>query len=221
MRMRLFYLFILPLTSISTFAQELVQPLFKLVPNKETGITFANIIRESPGLNIITYEYLYNGGGVGLGDFNNDGLTDIYFSGNMQPGRLYLNKGNFKFEDITSKAGVGGKKGWKTGVSIADVNGDGLQDIYICYSGPVDKKERTNELYINNGNLTFTEKAATMGIADSGYSTQSVFFDYDRDNDLDLFVINHNNKNLRNFDAAFIKKMVDPDAGDRLYKNDN
>lgn len=139
----------------------------------------------------------------------------------MQPGKLYLNKGNLKFEDITSKAGVGGKIGWKTGVSIADVNGDGLQDIYLCYSGPLDKEKRTNELFINNGNLTFTEKAAQMGVADSGYSTQAVFFDYDRDGDLDLFVINHNNKNLRNFDASFVKKMVDPDAGDRLYRNDN
>jgi hypothetical protein len=106
-------------------------------------------------------------------------------------------------------------------VSIADVNGDGLQDIYLCYSGPLDQEKRTNELYINNGDLTFTEKAASMGVADAGYSTQAVFFDYDRDNDLDLFVINHNNKNLRNFDAAFVKKMVDPDAGDRLYRNDN
>src|SRR4030095_9519502 len=221
MRMRLFYLFIFLLTSTSTFAQELLQPLFKLVPAAETGITFANVLKESPLLNIITYEYFYNGGGVGLGDFNNDGLIDIYLSGNMVPGKLYLNKGNLKFEDITSRAGVGGKRGWKTGVSIADVNGDGWQDIYLCYSGPLEPEQRTNELFINNGNLTFTEKAAKMGVADSGYSTQAVFFDYDRDNDLDLFVINHNNKNLRNFDAAFVKKMIDPDAGDHLYRNDN
>jgi len=220
MRIRFLCQLLFTLYPVFTFAQRLT-PVFKPVPNNEMGINFANVVKESSGLNIITYEYFYNGGGVGLGDFNNDGLIDIYFTGNVQPAQLLLNKGNFKFEDITSKAGVKGKKGWKTGVSIADVNGDGLLDIYVCYSGPVDKKERTNELYINNGNLTFTEKAATMGIADSGYSTQSVFFDYDRDNDLDLFVINHNNKNFRNFDASFIKKMVDPDAGDRLYKNDN
>ena len=132
--------------------------LSKPVPNKETGINFANVVKESPTLNIISYEYFYNGGGVGLGDFNNDGLIDIYFSGNLQPGKLYLNKGNFKFEDITSKAGVGGKRGWKTGVSIADVNGDGLLDIYLCYSGPLDREQRTNQLFINNGDLTFTEK---------------------------------------------------------------
>ncbi|MGI8635963.1 MAG: VCBS repeat-containing protein, partial [Segetibacter sp.] len=207
--------------SFSAFAQKPQPTLFQPVPGIETGINFANIVKETAGLNIISYEYFYNGGGVGLGDFNNDGLIDIYFSGNMQPGKLYLNKGNWKFEDITSKAGVGGKRGWKTGVSIADVNGDGLQDIYLCYSGPLNKEQRTNELYINNGDLTFTEKAGKMGVADSGYSTQAVFFDYDRDNDLDLFVINHNNKNLRNFDASFVKKMIDSDAGDRLYRNDN
>jgi hypothetical protein len=204
-----------------SIAQQPATPFFKSVPNNESGINFANILKESPTLNIITYEYFYNGGGVGLGDFNNDGLTDIYFSGNMQPARLYLNKGNWKFEDITAKAGVGGKRGWKTGVSIADVNGDGFLDIYLCYSGPLDRSQRTNELYINNGNLTFTEKAAQMNVDDSGYSTQAVFFDYDRDNDLDLFVINHNNKNFQNFDASFVKKMVDADAGDRLYRNDN
>ena len=219
--MRKSFLLIFTLFSVLSFAQSLPQVLFKPVPNNEVGITFANVVKESSELNIITYEYFYNGGGVGLGDFNNDGLIDIYFSGNLQPGKLYLNKGNWKFEDITAKAGVTGKKGWKTGVSIADVNGDGFLDMYICYSGPVEKKERTNELYINNGNLTFTEKAAIMGVADSGYSTQAAFFDYDRDNDLDLFVINHNNKNFRNFDASFVKKIVDADAGDRLYRNDN
>lgn len=194
---------------------------FKSLPSTETGVTFANVLKETPSLNIIAYEYFYNGAGVGVGDFNNDGLPDLYFSGNMQPARLYLNRGNFKFEDITSKAGVGGKRGWKTGVSIADVNGDGWQDIYLCYSGPLDRNQRANELFINNGNLTFTEKAGAMGVADSGYTTQAVFFDYDRDNDLDLFVVNHNNKNLRNFDVAFVKKMIDPEAGDRLYRNDN
>lgn len=221
MKKGLLYLYILFFMSFSAVAQKPPPALFKSVPNIETGINFSNVVKESPGLNIITYEYFYNGGGVGLGDFNNDGLIDIYFSGNMQPARLYLNKGNWKFEDITFKAGVGGKRGWKTGVSIADVNGDGLQDIYLCYSGPLEKEQRKNELYINNGNLTFSEKAAAMGVADAGYSTQSVFFDYDRDDDLDLFVVNHNNKNLRNFDASFVKKMVDPDAGDRLYRNDN
>jgi hypothetical protein len=221
MKKRLLYLSIYLFNSLLSPGQNPPPTFFKPVPANESGINFANILKESPSLNIITYEYFYNGGGVGLGDFNNDGLVDIYFSGNMQPARLYLNKGNLKFEDITAKAGVGGKKGWKTGVSISDVNGDGWLDIYLCYSGPLDRELRTNELFINNGNLTFTEKAAQLGVADSGYSTQAAFFDYDRDNDLDLFVLNHNNKNLRNFDASFVKKMVDSDAGDRLYRNDN
>src|SRR5688572_24678579 len=213
----------LPILLLPLFvlAQTPRKTLFRPLSANESGVNFSNTLRESPVLNIITYEYYYNGGGVGLGDFNNDGLTDIYFSANMQPGKLYINKGNMKFEDITAKAGVSAKRGWKTGVSIADVNGDGFQDIYLCLSGPVDRERRTNQLYINNGNLTFTEKAAVMGVSDSGYSTQSVFLDYDRDNDLDLFVLNHNNKNLRNFDASFVKKMIDPDAGDRLYRNDN
>ena len=214
------YLLLLLFMSCLAFAQKPTPTLFKTLSATETGVNFGNVLRESPGLNIITYEYFYNGGGVGLADFNNDGLVDIYFSANMQPARLYLNKGNLQFEDITTKAGVAGKRGWKTGVSIADVNGDGMLDIYLCYSGPLDEDQRKNELFINNGDLTFTESAGKMGVADPGYSTQSVFFDYDRDNDLDLFVINHNNKNLRNFDAAFVKKMVDPDAGDRLYRND-
>ncbi len=221
MKKRFLYLLLFFCALSDVSAQNRVSTFFKKVPKEKTGISFANMLKESPALNIITYEYFYNGGGVGLADFNNDGLVDIYFSGNMQPGKLYLNKGNLQFEDITAKAGVAGKQGWKTGVSIADVNGDGLPDIYLCYSGPVDRDKRTNQLYINNGNLTFTEKAGEMGVADSGFSTQAVFFDYDRDGDLDLFVINHNNKNLRNFDASFVKKMIDADAGDRLYRNDN
>jgi enediyne biosynthesis protein E4 len=196
-------------------------PVFKPMPASETQVSFANMLKETPNLNIITYEYYYNGGGVALGDFNNDGLVDLFLTANMLPSRLYLNKGNFKFEDITAKAGVQGKKGWHTGASLADVNGDGFLDIYVCYSGPLESEQRTNELFINNGNLTFSEKAREYGVNDAGYSTQAVFFDYDRDNDLDLFVINHNNKNLRNFDASIMKKMIDADAGDRLYRNDN
>src|SRR5688572_32329592 len=206
---------------LSVFSQTPRNTQFRSVPASESGVNFTNTLKEFPGLNIITYEYFYNGGGVGLGDFNNDGLIDIYLSSNMSPGKLFLNKGNLKFEDITAKAGVAAKKGWKTGVSIADVNADGFQDIYLNYSGPVERDKRLNQLFINNGNLTFTDKAKEMGVTDSGFSTQSVFFDYDRDNDLDLFVLNHNNKNLRNFDASFVKKMVDKDAGDRLYRNDN
>ncbi|MGZ8559557.1 MAG: FG-GAP repeat domain-containing protein [Chitinophagaceae bacterium] len=169
MKKGLLYLYILFFSFFSAFSQKPVPAFFKAVPNNESGVNFANFLKESPDLNIISYEYFYNGGGVGLGDFNNDGLTDIYLSGNMQSGKLYLNKGNWKFEDITSKARVGGKRGWKTGVSIADVNGDGWLDIYLCYSGPLDKEQRTNEVFINNGNLTFSEKATRRRGCYRGY----------------------------------------------------
>jgi hypothetical protein len=208
------FLWFLPIKNIG-------QTIFKRVDPIQSGIVFNNNVPESENLNIITYEYFYNGGGVAIADFNNDGLEDIYFTANLAPNRLYQNLGNWQFKDITNTAKVAGKKGWKTGVSIADVNGDGWLDIYVCYSGDVEPEMRKNQLFINNHNLTFTEKAESMGIADAGHTTQAAFFDYDRDGDLDLFVLNHNIKNLRNFDAAFVKKMVDPDAGDRLYRNDN
>jgi hypothetical protein len=202
-----------------SFSQQL--PVFTNLPSATTGVKFQNKLVETATQNIITYEYFYNGGGVAAGDFNNDGLIDLYFTSNQQPNKLYLNKGNFQFDDITKSAGVAGRPGWKTGVSVADVNGDGLLDIYVCYSGDVEPSKRANQLFINNGNLTFTDRAKEMGIADEGYTTQAAFFDFDRDGDLDLYVMNHNIKNLRNFDAAFVKKMVDPDAGDRLYENVN
>ena len=218
---QVFYLFVFPLLALLQIQQAAAQPLFKSLPADSTGISFQNRIVESPGVNIITYEYFYNGGGVGTGDFNNDGLTDIYLTGNMSPNKLYLNKGNFRFEDITKSAGVAGRVGWKTGVSVADVNGDGLLDIYVCYSGDLDSTQRANQLFINNGDLTFTDKAKQMGVADMGYSTHAALFDMDRDCDLDLYVLNHNIKNLRNFDAAYVKKMTDPFAGDHLYLNNN
>jgi hypothetical protein len=145
----------------------------------------------------MTYQYLYNGGGVAAGDIDNDGLTDLFFTGNMVPNRLYLNKGKLRFNDITETAGVSGRKQWKTGASMADVNGDGLLDIYVCYSGPGTDAERKNELYINNGNdkegvVSFTESAAKYGLDAPGtFTTQVVFFDMDKDGDLDLFMVNH------------------------------
>ncbi|MCC6725390.1 MAG: VCBS repeat-containing protein [Saprospiraceae bacterium] len=197
------------------------KPLFTAVPPEQSGVVFDNKLVESPAQNIITYEYFYNGGGVALADFNNDGLIDLYFTSNQQPNQLYFNRGNWHFEDVTKTAGVAGSSGWKTGVTVADVNADGWLDIYVCYSGDVPPERRKNQLFVNNANGTFTDKAEAMGVADAGYSTQAAFFDYDRDGDLDLFVINHNIRNLKNFDAAFVKKMVDADAGDRLYQNNN
>lgn len=203
----------------SNLALAQAQPLFTALPVSATGITFQNTLPETPALNIITYEYYYNGGGAGAGDFNNDGLTDLYFTSNIGPNKLYLNKGGFQFEDISKKAGVEGKKGWTTGVSVADVNGDGWLDIYVCYSGNLAPDKRRNQLFINNGDGTFTDKAAEMGLDDPGHSTMAAFFDMDRDGDLDAYILNHNVKQFRNFDAAFMKSQVDPDAGDRLYEN--
>src|SRR6476469_4154408 len=185
--------------------------LFQKLPGDQTGIRFNNKLVESPQQNIITYEYFYNGGGVAAADFNKDGLIDLFFTSNQQPDKLYLNKVNWVFEDISRQAGVEGKAGWKTGVTVADVNGDGYPDIYVNYSGNVERAARKNQLYINNKNLTFSERGEEFGVADEGYSTQSVFFDFDRDGDLDLFVMYHNIKNLRNFDASFVKKMIDDD----------
>ena len=151
------------------------QKMFTTLSAAESGITFENTLPETPEANIITYEYFYNGGGVAAGDFNNDGLVDLYFTANLAENKLFLNLGNFKFKDITKSSGAGGKRGWKTGVSVADVNGDGFLDIYVCYSGDVDPQHRHNQLFINNGNLTFTDKAAPMGVDDSGHHTRSIF----------------------------------------------
>ena len=197
------------------------QKLFTKLNAENTHIYFKNQLFESPDLNLITYEYFYNGGGVSTADFNNDGLIDIYFTANLLPNKLYLNKGNFVFEDITLQANVQGKKGWKTGVTIADVNGDGYMDIYVCYSGDLDSNLRENQLFINNGNLTFTESAKEYGLNHKGYSSQACFFDMDNDGDLDMYLLNHNVKDFRNFDVYYVKNMVDKYAGDKLFENKN
>lgn len=199
-----------------------------------TGITFTNQLTETEELNVLSYEYFYNGGGVAIGDVNNDGLPDLYFSANMAPNKLYLNKGNLQFEDITEKAGLAGRaNGWNTGVNFVDINADGWLDLYLAYSGDNPEALRRNELYINNGGPlpassngegdwlpTFTEKAAEYGLADPAYTTHSLFFDYDRDNDLDCYLLNHSIDEFKNFDAAFVKKMTDEFAGDKLFRND-
>jgi len=192
---------------------------FELIPPKNSGIYFENTLRETSTENIITYEYFYNGGGVAAGDLNNDGLTDLIFTSNQDQSRIYLNLGELKFEDITDRTGIDNKNGWKTGIAIADVNNDGWLDIYISYSGNYSKKDLRNKLYINQKDLTFKEEAKKYGIDDFGYTSQSTFFDYDKDGDLDLFVLNHNTKLFRNFDAAYAKTQFDDYAGDRLYEN--
>ena len=164
--------------------------LFSLLPPSYTGVTFANTVTENDSMNLILNEYLYNGGGVAIGDVNNDDLPDLFFSGNMQSSKLYLNKGNFKFEDITEAAGVI-TSGWATGVNMVDINADGYLDIYVCMAGPLPANQRANKLFVNNKNLTFTEQAKVYQLADTSYSTQAAFLDYDRDGDLDMYLLNH------------------------------
>lgn len=195
------------------------QSLFTLVPPEKSGIDFQNTLTESSTQNVLAYEYFYNGGGVAVGDLNNDGLPDIVLTSNQGQPRIYINKGNFVFDDISKQSKVRAD-GWKTGVTLADVNGDGWLDIYICRSGNDPEDSRRNLLFINQKNGTFKEEAKQYGIDDAGNSTQAVFFDYDNDGDLDLFLLNHSIKRLNNFNIAEMKATRDPSAGDKLYRND-
>lgn len=202
--------------------------VFTEISPSYSNVNFRNDIKETKDQNILTYEYLYNGGGVAIGDLNNDGLPDVVFTGNMTPNKLYLNKGNLKFEDVTNKAGVTGRNKWKTGVVMADVNGDGLLDIYVCYSGPGDSLNRSNELYINhgvdeNGVPHFKEMAKEFGLDAPGtYTTSVVFFDMDNDGDLDMLMINHADKFFNPFfNTEKLRKTRNAKYGNRLYRNDN
>jgi enediyne biosynthesis protein E4 len=185
--MKIKYLVIFFLLDFNVNAQKLFT---EMKPDK-TGINFINAIQESKDMNILTYEYMYNGGGVAIGDINNDGLQDVYFSGNMTENRLYLNKGNFNFEDITFQSGTDASLGFKTGISMVDINNDGYLDIYVCRSVSTDPNYRKNLLYINNKNNTFTERAKEYGLDDASYSTQAYFYDMDLDKDLDMLLLNH------------------------------
>jgi len=204
-------------------------PLFTLLLPDQTHISFQNTLTETINANVLMYEYIYNGGGVAVADVNGDGLQDIYFVGNMTSNKLYLNKGKMQFEDITDAAGVAGRPGpWKTGVTMVDINGDGKEDIYVCYSGKLTGPQRVNQLFINEGNDAsgiphFSEQAEKYGLADSAYSNQAVFFDYDRDGDLDMFLLNHYPKSLPVLDEAAtaeVLRRVNPMTGVRLYRND-
>ncbi|WP_373517516.1 VCBS repeat-containing protein [Pricia sp.] len=202
---------------------------FTLLSSKNTGIDFKNRIQETEEFNVLTYGYLYNGGGVSIGDLNNDSLPDIYFTGNMVGSHLYMNKGDFEFEEIAKEAGVFAEGLWNTGTTMADVNADGLLDIYVCRSAAPNPAKRKNLLFINNGTsadsgqVTFTERAAEYGIDDSGYSTQAAFFDYDKDGDLDLYVLNHSTQEYAGFGqiTASLKDKKNSAYSDKLYKNDN
>lgn len=217
----IFLTLLLTLIAPAVIAQ---QPLFQQLPAKTTNIKFSNALNETEKLNVLAYEYFYNGAGVAVGDINNDGLQDLFFTANMGPNKLYLNKGNMVFTDITRNAAKeleGRPEGWKTGVTMADVNGDGLLDIYVCYSGKKSDELRRNQLFINLGNARFAEKAKEYGLDDAGYSTNAVFFDYDNDGDLDMFLLNHNVIKIDNMEFARYKNETDPLAGNKLYRNDN
>lgn len=167
------------------------KPLLESMAPDSTGVSHRNDLTETEDWNYLHYFYFYNGGGVATGDINNDGLIDIYLSANQGPGVLYLNKGDFKFEDITAASGIDTREGWKTGVHFADINGDGLLDLYICRAGGGPASERSNLVYINNGDLTFVERSAELGLIDTNQTISANFFDYDLDGDLDIFVVNH------------------------------
>lgn len=211
------FFFCLLITSCS----EKQDSAFEKLSSSQTNIVFSNDVESTPEFNIQNYLYFYDGGGVAAGDINNDGLTDLFFTGNSVPDRLYLNKGNFEFEDITESAGLTHQPdSWSTGVTMADVNGDGFVDIYVSRVNYLNKSG-ANQLYINNGDSTFTERAEKYGLDFEGYSTQAAFFDYDNDGDLDMFLLNHSFHSENTYgEAAELRQQPDPKAGDKLYRND-
>lgn len=196
-------------------------PLFKLMQPEHTQIDFQNTLGYDYDFNVYRYRNFYNGGGVALGDIDGDGRLDVFFTGNQTPNRLYLNNGDFEFTDISHKAGITGSRAWSTGVSMIDINGDGWLDIYVCNSGIVDGDDKRNELFINQGDASFTEMAADYGLDDAGLSTHATFLDYDRDGDLDLYLVNNSYRNIGSFDIEVNTRHVPHFAGgDRLYRND-
>ena len=194
--------------------------IFTLVPSSATNITFENTLRNTDDFNIIEYLYFYNGGGVAIGDINNDGLPDIYFSSNQNANVLYLNKGNLSFDDITVTAGVSGIGNWKTGVTMVDVNGDGYLDIFVCGVGNYKNFTGRNQLLLNNGNLTFSDRTEEYGLNFQGFSTQASFFDYDNDGDLDMYLVNHSVHTRRSYGRGSLRYERDSLAGDKLYENE-
>ena len=221
MPVKAFYIFLIIICGFTLSSCNKPEPLFISLSPSKTNIQFENNLEKRKAFGILYYLYYYNGGGVSIGDINNDGLPDIYFTANSKGhNKLYLNKGNFQFEDITDKAGVAGTADWCSGVTMADVNGDGQLDIYSSAVANHHGLKGRNELFINNGNSTFTESAVQYGLDFSGFSTQAVFFDYDQDGDLDCYILNQSQKANQNIVDTSNRRKFDPYAGDRFYRND-
>ncbi len=201
-----------------------VGPLLVLHHGDKLGINFKNTIPESAQMNSLTYEYYYNGGGVSIGDVNQDGLPDLFFTGNVSKNKLFLNQGNLKFREVTSDVGIHDGPSWTTGSTMVDINNDGILDIYLCRSGKLSEAQRANLFFVSqgmeNGLPRYREMAAELGVNDTGYGTQALFFDYDRDNDLDMFLLNHNVYVQPFYDLDKIRKTIDPNVGDKLFRND-
>lgn len=226
MKYRIF-LYVSGIILICSCQQENDKTLFQRISHNKSGITFKNTLRETPEFNVMNYTYFYNGGGIATGDVNNDGLCDIYFTGNLVASHLYLNQGNWKFKNIAEEAGVEAAGLWNTGVTMADVNADGWLDIYVCRSAAKDPNGRRNLLFINQTKNpgdppTFKEQSKEYGLDDPAYSTQAAFLDYDRDGDLDMFLLNHSVPEFANFDNNIgqLKSRYNSHYGDKLYRND-
>ncbi len=228
MNFKIFKHILFPLSVVISLAlisckNELAQnELFTLLDNSAIGINFENTLHSTKEFNVYKYRNFYNGGGVALGDLNGDNLLDMYLVSNQSQNKLYINKGDLQFEDVTAKSGVGGSRSWSTGVSFADINNDGLLDIYVCNSGDIAGDNKENELFINKGNLEFEESAAEYGLNDKGYSTHASFFDYDKDGDLDVYLLNNSYTAIGSFN---LRKNERPNrdelGGDKLMENRN
>ena len=198
--------------------------LFTTIPASHSNVDFENNIEETVEFNFLKYSYIYNGGGVAIGDINNDGLEDIYFTSNQNSNKLYLNKGNFVFEDITEDAGVEDDKGWSTGVTMVDINNDGWLDIYVCKSASLNNRSlRQNKLFVNQKDNTFKEEASKYGLKEFSFSTQAHFFDYDKDGDLDMYLVNHSTDSNTNTLILSPQQQASlkTDSRDILFNNDN
>ncbi|MDH5380039.1 MAG: VCBS repeat-containing protein [Cyclobacteriaceae bacterium] len=217
-----YILFLVLIAALVACGKENTKSTFELQNPDETGVDFRNDLHFDKDFNVYTYRNYYNGGGVAIGDINKDGLSDIYFTSNLGQNKLYLNLGDFRFKDITESSGVGGTRAWSTGVTMADVNGDGFLDIYVCNSGDIKGDNKQNELFINQGDQTFVESAEQYGLDDKGYSTHASFFDFDKDGDLDVYILNNSYQAIGSFDLRRNERPKrDSLGGDKLMLNEN